>query len=139
MVPPSNLIETDKAYSFNIEQKLCFLKGDSFGQKTNTEYVSGYLPQFEDLESEQYCAIAGHQDSLRAATCGVVPPCGDKECEFGFKRNQNHCQVSCDCVEDDQRFLMDDIIIRDEIKPFVVKKIQVTIDDSRSLMIELYF
>ena len=68
-----------------------------------------------------------------------MPPCGDKECEFGFKRNQNHCQVSCDCVEDDERFLMDDIIIRDEIKPFVVKKIQVTIFDCRSLIVELYF
>ena len=123
----SEHMETKKAYSFNVEQKLCFLKGDSVGQKTNTKYVSGYQPHFEDLESEQFCAIAGNQDPLRAATCGILPSCDDKECEFGFKKNENHCQVSCDCVEDDENFLMGDIIIREEVKPFVLKKIQVII------------
>ena len=59
------ITETNQAYSLNIELKLCFLKGDSIGHKINTEYVSGYLPQFEDLESEQYCAIVGYQDSVR--------------------------------------------------------------------------
>ena len=117
--------ESRQAYSYNIEQKLCFLKGDSVGQRNNTAYVSGYLPQFEDLESEQYCAVAGNQDLLRTTTCDVAPPCGNKECEFGFKRNEKNCQDSCDCYEDDERFIMDDIIITEEIKPYVLKKLQV--------------
>ena len=80
------------------------------------------------MESEQYCAVKGREEAinLRGAVCGVLPPCGDKECEFGFKRNENNCQDTCDCVEDDERFLVDDIIIREEVKPFVLKKVQVT-------------
>ena len=118
-------IETVEAYSFNVEQKLCFLKGDSVGQRNNTEYVSGYLSQFEDMESEQYCEMISHQASLRGAICGIAPPCGDKKCEFGFKRNENNCQDSCDCVEDDEIFLMGDIIVREETKPFILQKYQV--------------
>ena len=82
------------------------------------------------MESEQYCAIKSHEAKLRGAVCGVLPPCGDKECEFGFKRNENNCQDTCDCVEDDERFLMDDIIIREEVKPFVLKKVQVIYVDN---------
>ena len=95
------------------------------GQRINTEYVSGYLSQFEDMESEQYCEMIGHQASLRGAICGIAPPCGDKKCEFGFKRNENNCQDSCDCVEDDEIFLMGDIIVREETKPFILQKYQV--------------
>ena len=122
-----------------MKRKLCFLNGDSVGRRYNNKYVSGYLPEFENMESEQYCSIIGRQDSLRAATCDVPPPCEDKKCEFGFKRDENHCQVSCDCVEDDKRFLLDDIIIRKEEKPFVMKKYQVNIVDCRSLVIYFYF
>ena len=77
------------------------------------------------MESEQHCEMIGDQASLRAAICGIAPPCGDKECEFGFKRNENNCQDSCDCVEDDKLFLMGDIIVREETKPFVLRKYQV--------------
>ena len=37
----NHLLNHIKAYSYNIEQKLCFLKGDSVGQINNTEYASG--------------------------------------------------------------------------------------------------
>ena len=77
------------------------------------------------MESEQYCEMIGDQASLRGAICGIAPPCGDKECEFGFKRNENNCQDTCDCVEDDEIFLMGDIIVREETKPFILQKYQV--------------
>ena len=54
------------------------------GQKANDEYQSGYLPQFEDFESEFYCQNVG-DETLRAATCDVAPNCGHKTCEYGFK------------------------------------------------------
>ena len=58
-------MKTNEAYSLNVELKLCFLKGDSTGLKNNTEYVSGYLPEFEDFESEKYCHDVGNALKLR--------------------------------------------------------------------------
>ena len=46
-------IETNQAYSVNIELKLCFLKENFAGRRKNTQYVSGYLSKVENLEDDR--------------------------------------------------------------------------------------